>query len=66
MLVLVILKEEHVLKAQENKHWHSIVKKYGYTIAITHENIFWEEACCIRKLSNIIFIDNMTLTTYVI
>lgn len=29
--------------------WHRIVKKHGYTIEITHENICWEEACTIER-----------------
>jgi hypothetical protein len=30
-------------------HWFNIVKKYKYTIEITHDNICWEEACSIEK-----------------
>jgi predicted GIY-YIG superfamily endonuclease len=29
--------------------WKKIVKKYGYDIIITHDNICWEEACSIEK-----------------
>ena len=36
-------------KLQRNRHWKSIVKKYGYIIVIIHEKLFWEEACKLEK-----------------
>ena len=32
-------------KSNRNPHWLSIVKKYGYYIKVTYQNITWEEAC---------------------
>jgi len=32
-----------------NKYWHNIVKKVGYTIEITHNNLLKEDACTIEK-----------------
>jgi len=36
-------------KFGRSKHWHSVVKKYGYKIQITHKDICWEEACKIEQ-----------------
>lgn len=36
-------------KHRRSKHWHSVVKKCGYKIDITHKDICWEEACSIEK-----------------
>lgn len=29
--------------------WNKIVRKYGYTIEITHKDLCWEDACAIEK-----------------
>lgn len=36
-------------KSKRNPHWWNIVKKHGYSVSITHDNIVWEEACSIEK-----------------
>ena len=36
-------------KEKRNIYWHNIVNKFGYDIEITHQDIFWEEACSIEK-----------------
>lgn len=36
-------------KKSRNNYWHNIVKKYGYEIIISHNDICWEEACSIEK-----------------
>jgi hypothetical protein len=36
-------------KSNRNPHWLSIVRKYGYDIKVTHQNITWEEACEIES-----------------
>lgn len=35
-------------KYKRNSMWNRIVKKHGYIIEVTHENICWEEACVIE------------------
>ena len=37
------------IKYKRNSMWNRIVKKHGYQIEITHENISWEEACSIER-----------------
>ena len=32
-------------KNRKNKHWHGIVKKYGYLIEVIETNLSWEAAC---------------------
>ena len=36
-------------KYRNNRHWHYIVNKIGYTVEITHQDLIWEEACSIEK-----------------
>lgn len=36
-------------KRHRNLHWHNIVKKYGYYVEITHNNLLFEEACVIEQ-----------------
>lgn len=31
-----------------NKHWLNVYNKHGYIVEITHDNLLWEEACCIE------------------
>ena len=37
------------IKYKRNSMWNRIVKKHGYIIEVTHENICWEEACAIER-----------------
>lgn len=43
------LPERASCEHKRNQLWNKIVKKYGYYINITHENLCWEEACIIEK-----------------
>lgn len=36
-------------KSKRNPLWLNIVKKHGYNVTVTHDNIIWEEACVIEK-----------------
>lgn len=36
-------------KSKRNPLWNNIVKKHGYTVTVTHDDIIWEEACVIEK-----------------
>lgn len=36
-------------KHSRTKHWEYIVRKCGYRVEITHEDVCWEEACSIEK-----------------
>lgn len=36
-------------KDSRNTHWHSLVKKYGYLVDITHNDIIYDEAFGIEK-----------------
>lgn len=42
-------KRAYQINNRRNKHWNSIINKYGYEIEITHNDILWEEACAIEK-----------------
>lgn len=33
------------VKNRKNKHWHGIVKKYGYLVEIVETNLSWQDAC---------------------
>lgn len=37
------------VKYKRNSMWNRIVKKHGYQIEITHQNLCWEEACAIER-----------------
>lgn len=37
------------IKYKRNSMWNRIVKKHGYKIEITHQDLCWEEACSIER-----------------
>jgi hypothetical protein len=37
------------IKYKRNSMWNRIVKKHGYQIEITHQDLCWEEACAIER-----------------
>lgn len=37
------------IKYKRNSMWNRIVKKHGYKIEITHQDLCWEEACAIER-----------------
>lgn len=39
----------YIKTRKNNKHWTSIVKKYGHTVTVTHRDLIKEDACLIEK-----------------